>query len=407
MTRNKKIIALTLAAITVAVAGLVFARLRHPSGASTDSHAEAGEHREAEEGGAKTVRLSQDALEAAHLEVAEVARGRLSRDIVLVGELVVPPDRMAMVGPRTAARVSRVNVNVGDRIERGAALATVDSSEYGRARGAYFTAVARVEQAQATYQRQELLRQDRISSASDFETARANLAAARADLEAARGALVALGLGTPGATDSAGSTVTLKSPIAGIVVARQAIVGQNVDSAATLFTVADLGELWVELTAYERDLGRVAMGQEVSITLGALPGRELRGRVTHVGELLDDRTRSTRVRVVVSNEDHTLRPGMFCRARLLGNEGTQPTEDDRPALTIPAAALQRVAGEEVVFVRGGDERTFAVRRVRVGARTAATAEIQSGLREGEVVVADGSLTLKAELERASFADEDD
>ena len=80
--------------------------------------------------------------------------------------------------------------------------------------------------------------------------------------------------------------------------------------------------------------------------------------------------------------------------------------DDRPALTIPAAALQRVAGEEVVFVRGAD-RTFAVRRVRVGARTAATVEIQSGLREGEEVVADGSLTLKAELERSSFADEDD
>lgn len=413
MTRSKKIIAVSLTALAVGVAGLVFARMRHPSGASTEGHAdagehreEAGEHREEEEGAAKTVRLSEEALEAAHLEVARVVRGRLSRDIALVGELVVPPDRMAMVGPRTAARVSRVNVNVGDRVERGAALASVDSSEYGRARGAYITAAARVEQAQATYQRQELLRQDRISSAADFEAARANLAATRADLEAARGALVALGLGAPGATDSAGSTVTLRSPIAGIVVARQAIVGQNVDAAATLFTVADLGELWAVLTAYERDLGRVAVGQEVSITLGALPGRDLRGRVTHVGELLDDRTRSARVRVVVSNEDHTLRPGMFCRARLLGDEATQPAEDDRPALTIPAAALQRVAGEEVVFVRGAD-RTFAVRRVRVGARTAATVEIQSGLREGEEVVADGSLTLKAELERSSFADEDD
>lgn len=406
MTRSKKIIVLTLTAIAVAVAGLVFARMRHPSGASTEGHAEAGEHREEEEGAAKTVRLSDEALEAAHLEIARVARGRLARDIVLVGELVVPPDRMAMIGPRTAARVSRVNVNVGDRVERGAALATVDSSEYSRARGAYITAAARVEQAQATYQRQELLRQDRISSAADFEAARANLAAARADLEAARGALVALGLGVPGATDTAGSAVTLRSPIAGIVVARQAIVGQTVDAAATLFTVADLGELWAVLTAYERDLGRVAVGQEVSITLGALPGRELRGRVTHIGEVLDERTRSARVRVVVPNEDRALRPGMFCRARLLGADATLPAEDERPALTVPAAAIQRVAGEEVVFVRGADG-SFAVRRVRVGARTAATVEIQSGLREGEEVVADGSLTLKAELERSSFADEDD
>ena len=107
MTRSKKIIAVSLTALAVGVAGLVFARMRHPSGASTEGHAEAGEHREEEEGAAKTVRLSEEALEAAHLEVARVARGRLSRDTVLVGELVVPPDRMAMVGPRTAARVSR------------------------------------------------------------------------------------------------------------------------------------------------------------------------------------------------------------------------------------------------------------------------------------------------------------
>lgn len=406
MTRSKKIIVATIAALTIAGAAIAVARLRSPAADHTESSAESSEHREEAEGGAKSVRLSQEALEAAHLEVVRVARGRLSRDIVLVGEIAVPPDRMAMVGPRTAARISRVNVNVGDRVERGAPLATVDSSEFGRARGAFITAAARVEQAQATYQRQELLRQDHISSVSDFEAARANLATARADLESARSALVALGLGAPGAGDSAGSAVTLRSPIAGVVVARQAIVGQNVDAAASLFTVADLSELWVLLTAYERDLGRVTVGQEVSVTLGALPGRELRGRVTHVGELLDERTRSARVRVVVPNEDRTLRPGMFCRARLLGTDATQPAEDERPALTVPAAAIQRVAGEEVVFVRGADG-TFTVRRVRVGARAAATVEIQSGLREGEDVVADGALTLKAELERSSFADEDD
>lgn len=335
-----------------------------------------------------------------------MARGRLSRDVVLVGEIAVPPDRMAMVGPRTAARISRVDVNVGDHVELGAALATVDSIEYARARGAFVTAAARVEQARSTYQRQELLRQDGLSSARDFEAARANLAAARAELKSARSALVALGLGATAEGGPGGSTVTLRSPIAGVVVARQAIVGQNVDATATLFTVADLSELWVQLTAYERDLGRVAVGQEVSITLGALPGRELRGRVTHIGEVLDERTRSALVRVIVPNEDRSLRPGMFCRARLLGDDATVPAEDERPVLTVPAAAIQRVAGDEVVFVRGAD-RTFVVRRVRVGARTATTAEILSGLREGEEVVGDGSLTLEAELERSSSADEDD
>ena len=137
------------------------------------------------------------------------------------------------VGEQLALPLVERVVDLSECVERGAALASVDSSEYGRARGAYITAAARVEQAQATYQRQELLRQDRISSAADFEAARANLAATRADLEAARGALVALGLGAPGATDSAGSTVTLRSPIAGIVVARWQVqlVGVAIGSA--------------------------------------------------------------------------------------------------------------------------------------------------------------------------------
>ena len=74
----------------------------------------------------------------------------------------------------------------------------------------------------------------------------------------------------------------------------------------------------------------------------------------------------------------------------------------------PSLFVTRLADPALELrARGHADRTFAVRRVRVGARTAATVEIQSGLREGEEVVADGSLTLKAELERSSFADEDD
>ena len=132
MSRRKKvIIAATTAVIAIAAAVFAFARL----GLRSEEHR--GEPRRVERarrggrGEAQSVRLSEEALEAAHLEIVRVTRGRLSRDIVLVGEIAVPPDRMAMVGPRTAARISRVNVNVGDRVERGATLATVDSSEFG------------------------------------------------------------------------------------------------------------------------------------------------------------------------------------------------------------------------------------------------------------------------------------
>jgi len=434
---NKKVIVGVITGILVTAALIVAVRRpwSRPSGAGAAvEHREGGEEHEKTEGGDRKVTLSAEALSAARIQVAKAERRRFVREFAFTGEVAFHPDRVAIVGAKMNARILQVSAGVGDRVPSGQVLATLDSADYARARGEYLSAAAHRESAQSAFDRAEQLRTEGINSIRDVEEARAALRTARAEVEAARGSLLALGLAPPsGDADRAtrvSSVIQLRSPIAGTVVLRDAIVGQSVEPSTSLFTIADLSEVWVLLDIYERDLGHVAVGAEVSVTTAAFPRRSFEGRVVHISEVLDERTRTAKVRIVIPNRDGALRPGMFCRATLrAGSEAphqeggkatgsetaeAQPGEEAeaasggeaREALVVPVGALQRIGDADVVFVRV-EERKFEARTVRVGERGGTSVEILGGLRQGEEVVTEGSLTLKAELARASLGEGDE
>ncbi len=414
--------------------GLPF-RQKAPTPAVRESGArEAGEHGEENEG-RREVTLSEEGFRNARIETARAARSRLVRALGFTGEVTFHPDRVAAVGPQVAARVVRLSVGVGDRVERGQILATLDSTASAEARGAYTIARSRRDAAAVTLARQERLRAEGINATREVDEARANLRAAEAELASTQGALTALRLGT----GAAGASVVLRSPLSGVIVARDAIVGQAVEATATLFTVADPSEVWVILRAYERDLGRITVGASVTITTTAFQGRTFAGRATCVGATLDERTRTVPVRVEVPNADGALRPGMFVRAELAmtsapplaedagstaetaereeGDAGRTAREEEagdagaaregerdaREALVVPVAAVHEVGDDDVVFVLVAPRR-FAVRRVELGERSGDRVEIRRGLREGDLVATEGSVTLKAEFDRANLGE---
>lgn len=396
---------------------------------------EAGEHGEENEG-RREVTLSEEGFRNARIETARATRSRLVRALAFTGEVTFHPDRVAAVGPQVAARVVRLSAGVGDRVARGQILATLDSTASAEARGAYTVARSRRDAAAVTLARQERLRAEGINATREVDEARANLRAAEAELASTQGALTALRL-APGA---AGASVVLRSPLSGVVVARDAIVGQPVEATATLFTVADPSEVWVILRAYERDLGRITVGAPVTVTTTAFPRRTFAGRATYVGATLDERTRTVPVRVEVPNADGALRPGLFVRAELATMNAPTPTVDAgravetaereegdagatgreeetsdagaaheeeereaREALVVPVAAVHEVGDDDVVFVEVAPRR-FAVRRVELGERSGDRVEVRRGLREGDVVATEGSVTLKAEFDRANLGE---
>jgi membrane fusion protein, copper/silver efflux system len=126
-------------------------------------------------------------------------------------------------------------------------------------------------------------------------------------------------------SDEPSLTLTIPSPDDGIVIEKKAEVGMYVKQGDPVFRVADLSTLWLIAEIHERDLGWVALGQDVQVRVNAFPGRDFIGRVGFIDPVLDQRTRTVRVRVEVPNPDGVLKPGMFGEASIFAELASDAT----------------------------------------------------------------------------------
>ena len=179
----------------------------------------------------------------------------------------------------------------------------------------------------------------------------------------------------------------ISAPFSGVVTKVDAAPGQVVDSEDQLFSVADLSRVWVQAEVYEKDLGRVQVGQRAIVRVETYPDEEFTGRVTYISDVLDPQTRTARVRCEVANPGTRLKVDMFATVHV-------PTKFNRIAVAIPQAAIQQVEESTVVFVRKS-ETEFEARQVEVGNTVSGLVEIVSGLSEGEPVVIEGAFHLKS------------
>lgn len=188
------------------------------------------------------------------------------------------------------------------------------------------------------------------------------------------------------------ATMNVPAPIAGVVIEREANTGLNVDATTKLFTIADLSTVWVVGALYERDLSRVAVGSEATVTAGAYGAQKWQGRFSYVDPQIDPDTRTARVRVEIANPDQQLRLGMYA--------DIQVKTADRQALMVPRDAIQTVGDRHVVYVEDPRQTgSFHERDVRLGEAAGELVEVTAGLEPGDRIVSKGSFFLRAEAER--------
>jgi cobalt-zinc-cadmium efflux system membrane fusion protein len=308
--------------------------------------------------------------------------------VAVSGTVTYDTRRFAAVGARIPGRVRRVFKVTGDEVKPNQPLAEIESADLGRAEALVASARAKESAAEAQMKRERKLADARISAERDAELAKAEYEAARAERIASERAVVALG----GDLEGEIGILTLRSPVAGKVVAGKAVRGQTVDPKDTLFEVADLGTLWVELRLFERDLASVRVGDVVELAAPAAGGREIKGTVQHVGDVVDVETRTAAVRIVVENRERALRPGQAVHARIHTRSpaGRQ--------VAVPRGAVTRVDGRPTVFVMIDGE-TVEPRTVKLGAEDHDEVAILEGVRQGEKVVTGGLFALKSEIFR--------
>jgi cobalt-zinc-cadmium efflux system membrane fusion protein len=356
-------------------------------------HVSAGEHaetaiRDVPRIDGKWIRYSPEFAKRCKLEFAACETAGLMPVVSVTGTVTFDPQRVAAIGARINGRVRKVNKFPGDRVGPGDVLAELESAELGQAQVAVASARAHAGAATANEAREVQLAEAHVSSQRDAELARATAAAARAELFAAEQKVKAFG-GTVGGEVG---ILELKSPIAGKVVDLKVSRGQSVEPSFTAFRVADLGEVWIELAVFERELGHVHLGDKVEISPQTNAAIVLDGTVAHVGEIIDLETRSAPVRVVAKNVDESLRPGQSVLAKIHTASAPQPS------LLLPQTAVTSVDGRPTVFV-AHDETSVEPRTVTLGGKDGQFVEIASGLQAGERVAVSGVFALKSEVFR--------
>ena len=190
-------------------------------------------------------------------------------------------------------------------------------------------------------------------------------------------------------TRTATKTLTVSAPISGFVVEKNVVAGQMVEAGMKLYRLADIGVVWVYAQVYEQDLPAIQLGQEATMTLSYLPDRKFRGRVTYVYPMVDEKTRTARVRMEFHNPGYFLKPGMFATVELVA--------DIAPSvLLVPDSAVLRSGEKNTVFVAlpGGK---FEAHTVALGQPAQDDMDqVLGGLSEGECVVTSGQFMLDSE-----------
>jgi cobalt-zinc-cadmium efflux system membrane fusion protein len=371
------------------------------------SEEEGGEHGEEGEGHSAVITLTPEALNNARLQTAQAQRKPLAVGLTAPARLAFPQSGVAQVAARVPGRLASIEVNLGDRVKKGQVLGFMESPELGRARADYLAASTKAQVAAENFRREKELFAKGITSEREMREAESAFTTVEADRNAADARLHALGL-----TDSeinalkAGehysSQFPARSPLEGTVVEILGTVGQEVEATTPLFTVGNLSELWALLEVSEAQLTTVQPGQPVAITVQALPGKQFQGKVAYVGDIVDEKTRTTPVRVVLPNKDGSLKPGMFATAEILtGATADGSTGPQR--LVVPREAVQKVGEEQVVFVPQGTHQFKAV-EVKTGASSATEIELLAGLEPGTPVVTQGAFILKSELSKESMGE---
>jgi RND family efflux transporter MFP subunit len=341
------------------------------------------------------VLLTPDSVSRLGIKTAKVGTASPTSSIELPGTVMVDAYREVKVTPVAAGIVTRVQVELGAAVKRGAPLATLFSSELADAQMKYLSMRAAFEADHKKLDRTEQLVTIGAASRQELEDVTAMHAAHETELEATRRRLLLLGLAPDRiarleAPSQVVSDVTVPAPIDGVVTARSANLGQVVGLGQELFTVTDLSNLWVIGDLYEQDFQGVRVGSDAAVTTQAYPGLVIRGRVTYIDPRVDAQTRTAKVRVEAPNPGGRLRLGMFVTMAFT-------TSRDGGVVTVPRAAVQAIGDRQVVFVAApGEEGKFVGRPVRLGNLMGDVYVVLSGLKPGEIVVTEGSFFLRAE-----------
>ena len=352
------------------------------------------------EGEAGSVKMTAEIQKENGVVVASAQMQPLIGLISVTGKVEANADRMAHVSPRISGKVVSVKASLGDSVSAGQTLATLDSVELGEAINRYHQSETKLDLAQSNMERIKVLVEKKIAARKDILQAETDYKMAQTELHTDEERLSLYGVSNAELKKDSHKNPLLpvRSPIGGTITEKHAMVGELADPSISLYTVADLSNVWVLVDVNEKDLAKVHKGQTASVMVDAFPELKLEGRITYIADRVDESTRTVKARIEVANPGRKLKPEMFATVEL------ELASDSPSVLAIPEEAVQDLDGKKVVFV-AESATEFVARTVQVGRLAGGMIEIVEGLKVGESYAIKGAFILKSEVKKGELVDE--
>ncbi|RKY09529.1 MAG: hypothetical protein DRP56_02500 [Planctomycetota bacterium] len=324
--------------------------------------------------------------------------------LTFTGQVQLDRTKSVDVVPIGGGQVKRVIKLLGEKVKKGDVLAVIHSADLGQAKARFLEIQAKLELAQATFKREKKLYEKKISSESDYLIAMNEMKAAEASHTAADKRLRLFGLETKqiesikaGKENGDFADLVLRAPQAGIIIKQNISAGKIVETTEVLYTVADLSNLWVWCDVYEDELA-ILHEQFVKdkilqavVRVHAFEEDAFTGVVDLVANVMDEHTRTVKMRVQVKNPGNKLRPGMFSEVQvMISGEGR--------IAAVPRNAIMSDGGKKFVFQHWKED-LWVRKDVTVGSIYGDYAEIQSGVALGATIVTGGAFMLKSDVLR--------
>ncbi len=380
----------------------------------------------------RSLKMSEGAKKLANIEVAVVERKFVSKEIRMVGKVDYDETRLAYITSWVPGRLDRLYVDyTGVPVKKGDHLVYIYSPEILTAQEELLQVIKTVDELKDS--NVEIIR----------ETAQATVTASREKLR-----LWGLSDQQIKAIENSGKAtdhITIYSPMGGIVIDKNVVEGIYVQTGTRIYTIADLSQVWIKFDAYESDLPWLRYGQEIKFFTEAYPGEVFKGRIAFIDPVLNERTRTVKVRVNVANTRGKLKPNMFVRAivdaniaeggkvidaslagrwispmhpEIIKNEpgacsicgmplvkaeslgfvasGITPVQ---APLVIPVSAPLITGRRAVVYVQSPEDSSqFSGREVTLGSRAGDYYIVKKGVKEGERVVTNGNFKIDSALQ---------
>ena len=309
----------------------------------------------------------------------------VSETLRLSGSVMANPDRVYPVYPAAGGIVSRVHVRVGDRVNKGDALATIESPDIAQFRREMMDARASVTLADRNLDLAQSLYESGVYARQDVLEAERMLQSARAEVDRLERRQRVLGI------DDNEQLYTVRAPESGFVLARTINPGLHVDggNGQMLFKVSDLSKVWVAAHVFETDIHKVGRGSNVQVQVASWPEDQFPGEILRISQVLDPERRLLEAIVELENSDFRLKPGMFSTVSM-----AIPGEGTAPAVTSDALIFDNNRYYVVVYRDACD---LEIRRIQPGLRNADRVFIEEGLTGDEQVITRGQLLVYNEL----------